>query len=186
MVIEVMGRDAGWIALRAGTSGGGDVILIPEIPFDLESVCRSIASREARGARFSLVVVAEGAMPRGGAKTVAVSAAQSATGFDRLGGVSDVVAREVEGSARIECRVTVLGHVQRGGSPTTLDRVLGTRFGVGAVDLVEERSLGRMVALHGDTITSVPLDEVVGHLKLVDPEGQEVRSAESIGVSFGR
>lgn len=186
MVIEVMGRDAGWIALRAGTSGGGDVILIPEIPFDLEAVCRSIADREARGARFSLVVAAEGAMPKGGAKTVAVSAAHSATGFDRLGGVSDVVAREVEASACIECRVTVLGHVQRGGSPTTLDRVLGTRFGVGAVDLVEERSLGRMVALHGDTITSVPLDEVVGRLKLVDPEGQEVRSAESIGVSFGR
>jgi len=186
MVIEVMGRDAGWIALRAGTSGGGDVVLLPEIPFDLDAVCGSIASREVRGARFSLIVVAEGAVPKGGAKTVAVSAAESATGFERLGGVSAVVSREIERRARIECRVTVLGHVQRGGSPTTLDRMLGTRFGVGAVDLVEERKLGHMVALHGEAITSVPLEEVVGRLKLVDPEGQEVRAAESIGVSFGR
>jgi 6-phosphofructokinase 1 len=186
MVIEVMGRDAGWIALQAGTSGGGDVILIPEIPFDLDLVCRSVADREARGARFSLIVAAEGALPRGGGKTIAVSAEMSATGFERLGGIGAAVAAEIERRARIECRVTVLGHVQRGGSPTTLDRFLGTRFGVGAVDLIEERSLGRMVALHGETITSVALDEVVGRPKLVDPDGQEVRGAESIGVSFGR
>jgi len=186
MVIEVMGRDAGWIALRAGTSGGGDVVLIPEIPFDLDSVCASIAARQARGASFSLVVAAEGAFPRQGAKTIAVSAEISATGFERLGGVGAAVAAEVERRARIESRVTVLGHVQRGGSPTTLDRMLGTRFGVGAIDLIEEGTLGRMVALHGDTITSVPLEEVVGRLKLVDPEGQEVRGAESVGVSFGR
>lgn len=186
MVIEVMGRDAGWIALRAGVSGGGDVILLPEIPYDLDSVCRSIASREARGARFSLVVVAEGAVDRGGGKTVAVKAELSATGFDRLGGVGAAVAFEIERRTRVECRVTVLGHVQRGGSPTTMDRNLGSRFGVGAVDLVEERSLGRMVAVHGDTLTSVALADVVGKSKLVDPEGQEVRAAESIGVSFGR
>lgn len=186
MVIEVMGRDAGWIALRAGTSGGGDVILIPEIPFDLDEICRSIAAREARGSRFSIVVVAEGAVPRGGEKTVTHPAERSATGFERLGGVGAAVASEIEKRTRIECRVTVLGHVQRGGSPTTLDRMLGTRFGVGAVDLIEARALGRMVALHGDAIESVPLDEVVGRLKRIDPDGQEVRGAESIGVNFGR
>ena len=186
MVIEVMGRDAGWIALRSGVSGGGDVVLIPEIPFDLDSVCRSIADREARGARFSLIVVAEGAQRRGVGKTVAVTAENSATGFERLGGVGATVAVEIERRAHVECRVTVLGHVQRGGSPTTMDRVLGTRFGVGAVDLVEQGATGRMVAVHGDEITSVPLTEVVGRLKLIDPDGQEVRGAESIGVSFGR
>jgi 6-phosphofructokinase 1 len=186
MVIEVMGRDAGWIALRAGTSGGGDIILVPEIPFEFEAMCRSIAGREARGARFSIVVVAEGAVPRGGQKAITHSADRSATGFERLGGVGAIVAAEIERRTEIECRVTVLGHVQRGGSPTTLDRMLGTRFGVRAVDLIEERSLGRMVALEGDAITSVPLEEVVGHLKRIDPEGQEVRGAESIGVNFGR
>ncbi len=186
MVIEVMGRDAGWIALRAGVSGGGDVILLPEIPYDMDSVCRSIASREARGARFSLVVAAEGARLKGGGKTVAVTAEHSATGFERLGGVGAAVAAEIERRARVECRVTVLGHVQRGGSPTTMDRMLGTRFGVGAVDLVEARRLGEMVAIRGDELTSVALAEIIGKPKLVDPEGQEVRGAESIGVSFGR
>ncbi len=186
MVIEVMGRDAGWIALRSGTSGGGDVILIPEIPFQLEAMCRSIAGREARGARFSIVVVAEGARPLGGEKTIVKSAERSATGFERLGGVGASVADEIEKRTEIECRVTVLGHVQRGGSPTTLDRMLGTRFGVRAVDLVEERSFGRMVALHGDNVASVALEEVVGRLKRIDPDGQEVRGAESIGVNFGR
>jgi 6-phosphofructokinase 1 len=186
MVIEVMGRDAGWIALRSGTSGGGDVILIPEVPYEMDAICRSIADREARGSRFSIVVVAEGAVDKGGGKTVAMTAEHSATGFERLGGVGAVVAAEVERRTRIECRVTVLGHVQRGGSPTTLDRTLGTRFGIGAVELIEERALGRMVALRGDAITSAPLADVVGRLKRIDPEGQEVRGAESIGVSFGR
>ncbi|MCA9751344.1 MAG: 6-phosphofructokinase [Gemmatimonadetes bacterium] len=186
MVIEVMGRDAGWIALKAGVSGGGDVILIPEIPFEPEEVVKKIAAREARGARFSLVVVAEGATPRSGEKTVAVTAEDSPTGFERLGGIGERVARLLETRLKVECRVTVLGHVQRGGSPTTRDRMLGTRFGVGAVDLIEQGRFGHMVALHNESITSVALKDVVGKSKLVKPDGQEVRAAEAIGVGFGR
>jgi 6-phosphofructokinase 1 len=186
MVIEVMGRDAGWIALKSGASGGGDVILIPEIPFDLDAVAKKVAQREARGARFSLIVAAEGAKPKGGEKIVAVEAKDSPTGFERLGGVGDWVARKLEERLSVECRVTVLGHVQRGGSPTTRDRMLGTRFGVGAVDLLERGELGRMVALRREAIVSVPLSEAVGKPKLVPPDGEEVRAIESIGVSFGR
>ena len=186
MVIEVMGRDAGWIALKAGASGGGDVILIPEIPFDYDSITRKIAERSSEGTRFSLVVVSEGARPQDGEKIVLVKAENSPTGFERLGGVGDQVARTVEERLGIECRVTVLGHVQRGGSPTTRDRMLGTRFGVGAVDLVEAHQTGHMVGLRGEKIVPVPLPEVVGRSKRVDPEGQEVRAVEAIGVSFGR
>jgi ATP-dependent phosphofructokinase / diphosphate-dependent phosphofructokinase len=186
MVIEVMGRDAGWIALKAGASGGGDVILIPEIPYDLAAIRRQLARREARGARFSLVVVSEGAREHGGRKITQVAASASRTGFERLGGVGHVLSQEIERQHGIECRVTVLGHVQRGGTPTTRDRMLGTRFGVGAVDLVEAGKFQTMVALRGERITDVPLDEVVGKAKLVDPEGQEVRALESVGVSFGR
>jgi 6-phosphofructokinase 1 len=186
MVIEVMGRDAGWIALEGGASGGGDVILIPEIPFDLEAVCGKIRERARDASGFSLVLAAEGAYPAGGEKTVVVTAEESATGFERLGGVGEAVARTIERREGVECRATVLGHVQRGGSPTSRDRMLGTRFGVGAVDLVERGLTGRMVAIRAERIVDVPLDEVAGRAKRVDPDGQEVRAVESIGVSFGR
>jgi 6-phosphofructokinase 1 len=186
MVIEVMGRDAGWIALKAGASGGGDVILIPEIPYEMDVICRKIADRNLRGARFSLVVVSEGARPADGDKVRQLDAGQSPTGFERLGGIGQVVADGIGRHLDIECRVTVLGHVQRGGSPTTRDRMLGTRFGVGAVEMISKGETGRMVAIHGERIVSVPLEEVIGHPKLVDPEGQEVRAVEAIGVSFGR
>ncbi len=186
MVTEVMGRDAGWIALYGGASGGGDVILIPEIPFDYDSICRKIVEREAAGARFSLVIVAEGAHARSGAKTFQESASTAAAGAPRLGGIGAVVAREVETRSGIECRVTVLGHVQRGGSPTTFDRMLATRFGVGAVESIERGELGRMVAIRGSEITSIPLGEATKGLKTVDPEGSEVRAVEATGVSFGR
>ncbi|GJM43863.1 MAG: ATP-dependent 6-phosphofructokinase [Gemmatimonadota bacterium] len=186
MVIEVMGRDAGWIALKAGASGGGDVILIPEIPYSIQAICQKFAEREARGARFSLVVVSEGAHPEGAGKVVAQTADKSRTGYERLGGVGHALAREIEDSYDTECRVTVLGHVQRGGTPTTMDRMLGTRFGVGAVNMVEAGEFQRMVALRCEQITSAPLADVTGALKLVDPDGEEVRALESIGVSFGR
>jgi 6-phosphofructokinase 1 len=186
MVIEVMGRDAGWIALEGGASGGGDVILIPEIPFDIGAVCAKIRERAKEAAGFSLVVVSEGAFPAGGEKTVVVSAAESATGFERLGGVGERVARYIERTEGVECRATVLGHVQRGGSPTSRDRMLGTRFGVGAVELVERGLTGRMVTVRAERIEDIPLEEVVGRSKRVDPEGQEVRAVEAIGVSFGR
>jgi 6-phosphofructokinase 1 len=186
MVIEVMGRDAGWIALRAGAAGGGDVILIPEIPYDFDAVCRKVLDRRGHGAPFSLVVVAEGAFPAGGEKVRMVSAAESATGFERLGGIGAFVASRLERECRIETRVTVLGHLQRGGSPTHRDRMLGTRYGVGAVELAAKGLTGRMVALRGEEIVSVPLADVVGKLKLVDPNGEEVHAVESIGVGFGR
>jgi len=186
MVIEVMGRDAGWIALRAGTSGGGDVILIPEIPYDPDAVCRKIVDRREGGSRFSLVVAAEGARVRGGGKTVLLSAAESPTGFERLGGIGLDVARSIESRTGIECRVTVLGHVQRGGSPTTRDRVLGTRFGVAAVRGLERGDGGMMIGLRGERIVEVPLGEVVVGSHRVDPAGEEVRAVEATGVSFGR
>ena len=186
MVIEVMGRDAGWIALQAGASGGGDVILIPEIPFDYEAICDKIAQRDVAGSRFSLIVVAEGAFPKDGQKAIQVSAARSATGFERLGGISVKVSEVIEERTGIECRVTVLGHVLRGGSPTTRDRYLGTRLGVGAVDLVEKGKLGQMVAVRRERITSVSLEEAIVTSKRVDPNGEEVRAIEAIGVNFGR
>lgn len=186
MIIEVMGRDAGYIALNSGTSGGGDVILIPEIPYDIEAVCRKVAAREARGARFSLVVVSEGARPKDGAKVVAETAKDSATGYERLGGVGHHVGHQIEQRMDVEVRVTVLGHVQRGGSPTTRDRMLGTLFGVGAVDLIEKKKYGRMVALHNETISDVAIEDVVSSSKRVDPDGPVVRAVESIGVGFGR
>jgi 6-phosphofructokinase 1 len=186
MVIEVMGRDAGWIALKAGAAGGGDVILIPEIPFDLEKVCRKVAEREARGARFSIVVVAEGARSIDGGKALLESAEDAASGFERLGGMGERVAAAVHERLGVECRVTVLGHVQRGGSPSARDRVLGTRFGVGAVELVERKEFGRMVAIRGNQITSVALSEVGGRTRPVPVDGDEIRAIEAVGVSFGR
>jgi 6-phosphofructokinase 1 len=186
MVIEVMGRDAGWIALHGGASGGGDVILIPEIPFEYESILEKIARREARGARFSLVVVAEGAYPHGGAKVYQLHRGGSTYDTRHLGGIGNVVAYELEGRGQIECRVTVLGHVQRGGSPNSFDRFLGTRFGVAAVELIAQRGFGQMVGLHGDEIHHVPLEVVTNGLKLVDPNGSLVRAIESTGVNFGR
>jgi 6-phosphofructokinase 1 len=186
MVIEVMGRDAGWIALHGGASGGGDVILIPEIPFEYESILDKIARREARGARFSLVVVAEGAYPRGGAKVYQLHRGGSTYDTRHLGGIGNVVAYELEGRGQIECRVTVLGHIQRGGSPNSFDRFLGTRFGVAAVELIAQREFGQMVGLHGDEIHHVPLEVVTSGLKLVDANGALVRSIESTGVNFGR
>jgi 6-phosphofructokinase 1 len=186
MVIEVMGRDAGWIALEGGASGGGDVILIPEIPFEFEAVRDKVRDRNREGIGFSLVVVAEGAHPKDGEKTVVVTAEESATGFERLGGVGEAVARRLEREESIECRNTVLGHVQRGGSPTTRDRMLGTRYGVAAVELVAKGRTGRMVAIRGENIVDLPLADVVGKNKTVDPDGEEVRAIEAVGVSFGR
>jgi 6-phosphofructokinase 1 len=185
MVIEVMGRDAGWIALYGGASGGGDVILIPEIPFEYDSILQKIAEREARGARFSLVVVAEGAFPKDGEK-VYQRHHHGSIDLRHLGGISNAVASELERRGGIECRVTVLGHVQRGGSPTSFDRVLGTRYGVAAVEAIASGNFGTMVARRGNEIVHVPLEVVTEGLKLVDPAGSEVRAIEATGVSFGR
>lgn len=184
MYLEVMGRHAGWIAIHSGLAGGADVILIPEIPFDYQKICQKIEERIAGGRNFSVVVVAEGAKPIGGSE-VYVSVADEFLGAGRLGGVAEIVAREVARCIRQESRVTVLGHLQRGGSPTPLDRALATRFGSAAAHLAAERKFGNMVALQCNQIVPVPLDQVIGKRKTVPPDGELVRAARSMGISFG-
>jgi 6-phosphofructokinase 1 len=183
MVAEVMGRYAGWIALYAGVAGGADVILIPEIPFDLEVVERRIRERERYGARFSIVVVAEGATPRNGR----VSLVREAEGAyaERLGGIGKKVAAALEEMTGKETRDVVLGHLQRGGAPTSFDRVLATRFGGKAVELIREGKFGHMVAWHPPDIVSVPLEDVVGKTKTVPLDFDLIRTARAVGVTFG-
>ncbi len=185
MVMEVMGRYAGWIALESGIAGGADVILIPEIPFDIKKICRSIAERCKRGSRFSIIVTAEGAYPCGGDRIVKMRA-DSTHAVERLGGVGDFVAREVAGCLNMDTRVTVLGHLQRGGSPSTFDRCLGSCFGIKAVELIEKQTYGSMVCLRGRSIKSVPIAKAVRKLKLVNPNGEMVRAAEELGIMMGR
>ena len=183
MVVEVMGRNAGWIALHAGLGGGADVILIPEIPFDFGSICEEISIRARSGLKFSIVVVAEGAAPIGG--HVVFQDEGDALRQARLGGMGNMVAQKIAEMMDIETRCTVLGHLQRGGSPTPFDRILGTRFGAAAVRAVAEGNTGVMVALHGPKIETVTLAEAVGQLKRVDPDGELVRTAKGLGIVFG-
>ncbi|MDY0268718.1 6-phosphofructokinase [Trichloromonas sp.] len=185
MVVEVMGRDAGWIALESGIAGSADVILIPEIPFDMEKVCQAILTRKARGSRFSIVVVSEGAFPAGGGKIVQLTADQN-LGVERLGGMGHWVAAEIAQRLEMETRTVVLGHVQRGGTPSPFDRILGSRFGTKAVELVEQGHFGRMVALRGRDVDAVAIEEAVGALNRVDPEGGLIHTAEDLGVMVGR
>lgn len=168
MVVEVMGRHAGWIATYSGIASGADVILIPERPFDLDEVCEHITRRHQRGRTFSIVVVAEGATPKEGTWEVS-SDEKDAFGHVRLGGIANALAPEIEKRTGFETRVTILGHIQRGGTPTAFDRVLATRFGVAAIDAVHEKDFGTMVALRGGDVIRVPLQEGVGVLKTVDP-----------------
>lgn len=184
MLLEVMGRNAGWIALHSGMAGGADVILIPEIPFSYEYVLSKINERQMRGKNFSIIVVAEGASLPGGKHVYQQQVADNPL-LDKLGGVTAVVSREIEQRSGIETRVTVLGHLQRGGSPTPFDRNLGTRFGVKAVDLALSGEFGLMVCLSGNIIQSVPLSDAVARQKLVDPDGELVRAAKAVGTSFG-
>ena len=167
VILEVMGRYTGWIALEAGIAGGADVILIPEKPFDIDEVCGYIKQRENRGKTFSLIVVAEGAKPKG-CEEIVYSSGVDEFGHPRLGGVGYHLGKEIEKRIDIETRVVVLGHLQRGGSPTAFDRVLATRYGIAAIDLVHEGQFGRMVALQGNEVVSVPLKDVVGRRKTVD------------------
>ncbi len=180
MVVEVMGRNAGWIALQAGMAGGGDIILIPEIPFSYEAVVSKIKERRSRGKKFSIIVVAEGAFPAGGEPVY-----QSVAGARRLGGIGQVVAAEIEKRAVMESRATLLGHLQRGGTPTSFDRVLATRFGVKAVEIIASGRAGEMVCLQGGAVKSVPLAEGIANLKRVDPQSEQVRAALAVGTSFG-
>jgi ATP-dependent phosphofructokinase / diphosphate-dependent phosphofructokinase len=173
MVVEVMGRHAGWIATYAGMAGGADEILIPERPFDIDEVAKHVRMRTARGRYFSIVVVAEGATPMEGTLAV-VEGEKDAFGHERLGGIGNLVARELEERTGYETRVTSLGHVQRGGTPTAFDRVLATRLGVAAIDAVHRGEFGVMVALRGQDIVTVPIEEATAELKTVDPKLYEV------------
>ena len=179
MVVEVMGRHAGFIALSAGLAGSADVILIPEIPYDIDRVCEKVRQREAAGRHFSMVVVAEGAVAKGG-EEVYLDAERR-----RLGGVGDRVARAIEKKTGKETRTLVLGHLQRGGSPTTFDRLLGLRFGAAAVRLIAEGKFGHMVALDPPTIVSVPLDEALAAPKRVPLDSDSIATARDLGISLG-
>ncbi len=181
MVLEVMGRHAGWIALHSGIGGGADVILIPEIGWTYENVCHKILDRESEGKRYSLIVVAEGAeLPEGGLVGKEQAGAQA-----KLGGLGAVVAAEIEQRLHRETRVAVLGHLQRGGAPTTFDRVLATQYGAHAVRLVMEGRFGEMVCYHPPEIESVPIIEAVNHIRTVNPDGSTVQAARGLGVCFG-
>lgn len=184
MVVEVMGRYVGWIALETGIGGGADVILIPEIPFDMERVCKKIDDRKNSGSRSSIVVVAEGAKPVGGDISI-LCPAETGGSAERLGGIGNKVGANISCYGR-EVRVTVLGHVQRGGSPCAFDRILSTQFGVAAMDLIANKRFGEMVCLRGKRIESVSLSEVTQGQKKVPTEEGLVKVAESIGISFGR
>ena len=183
MVGEVMGRYAGWIAAHAGIAGGADVILIPEIPFHLEAICQVVTEREAQGKRFTLVVVAEGAREAG--HDFVTVGETGAIREARLGGIGAVVAGEIERRTGKETRVCVLGHLQRGGAPTTFDRLLCTRFGVGAVRLIAEEKFGFMVAHRPPDTDASPLTEAIGRLRTVPLDGDILRTGRALGIGFG-
>ena len=181
MVVEVMGRHAGWIALHGGIAGGADIILIPEIPFDYDKIAAAINERDLAGNVSSLVVVAEGARPKDGLQVMR----PSNEGEFRLGGIGDVVAREIAQRTGKETRSCVLGHLQRGGAPTTLDRILGTRFGVKAVQLANESHFGSMVSYQNYQVRHVSIAEAVNRLRLVPPNGEMVQTARDVEITFG-
>ena len=173
IVLEVMGRHAGWIAAYSGIAGGADAILVPERPFDIDDVCEHITHRHKRGHKFSIVVVAEGAKSTDGEEAVQ-EGNTDAFGHPRLGGIGVSLEHEIEKRTGFETRVTILGHIQRGGTPTAFDRVLATRFGIAAIDSAHEEDYGMMVALQGTKVVRVPLADAVGELKTLDPELFEV------------
>jgi len=181
MVVELMGRNTGWISLYAGLAGTADVILIPEIPYDLDPVCEKIERRYAEGRNFAVVVVAEGAFPVGGEPVFK----QVGGGQRRLGGVADVVAHEIWQHTGRETRELVLGHLQRGGSPNAQDRLLALRFGAAAVRLVQEGLFGCMVALNPPNVLAVPLGEAIAKTKHVPLDGDVVATARAMGICLG-
>jgi len=169
-----MGRDAGWIALEAGIAGGAHIILIPEVPFSLQRICDYVKEREGYGKHFTIVVVAEG-----------IKLPSELKQLSRGGSVGNLIGDGIALTARREVRVSVLGHIQRGGSPSPFDRILGTRFGVAATDLIAEGGFGKMVCLRNAKIESVNISDAIGHLKKVDPQGEMVRTARAVGICFG-
>jgi ATP-dependent phosphofructokinase / diphosphate-dependent phosphofructokinase len=181
MVVEVMGRYVGWIALHSGISGSADVILMPEIPYDIDKVCNKIRQLELIGQNYAIVVVAEGAKPVGGDVTVI----EKNSGGIRLGGIGKKVADEIECGTGKETRFIVLGHLQRGGAPTTFDRLLCLRFGAAAIRFVEEGKFGTMAALRSTKIQAVPIEDAIGQMKVVSMDSDIIQTARSLGISFG-
>ena len=185
MVVEIMGRGAGWMALNAGIAGAADIILIPEIPYDINKVAEKINNDKAAGKNFSIVAVSEGAKAING-KQVVLKVIEDSADSIRLGGIGAVVADQLERLTGSEARATTLGHIQRGGSPTSRDRILSSRYGYAAVELCMNGGFGKMVALKGDKIVSVSLEDVIGQkTKNVDPNGEYVTLAKAMGVCFG-
>lgn len=184
MILEVMGRNAGWIALHSGAAGGADIILIPEIPFKRRIVYKEVLARANQGKRFSIIVTAEGAFESGG-KVIVKSRDLKNPYPIKLGGIGNQLAQDIEKNTGIEARAAVLGHIQRGGSPTAFDRNLGTLFGVHAVKILKQGKTGRMVCLRGQNISSIPLRSAVSHLKKVPLNHPLVLSCKAVGTSFG-
>ncbi|MBL7180654.1 MAG: ATP-dependent 6-phosphofructokinase [Desulfobacterales bacterium] len=184
MVVEVMGRHAGWIALNSGISGAADVILLPEIPFDMDKVCDHITAKELHGERYAIVVAAEGAAPAGGR---AIDKGKGELGRQDvlLGGIGEFVAKGISKKTGKDTRSMVLGHLQRGGSPTTFDRLISLRFGAAAVRMIEEKKFGAMVALDPPEVKAVPLDQVIGSIRRVPLDSDSIQTARDIGICFG-
>lgn len=183
VVVEVMGRDAGWIALYAGVAGGADVILLPEIPYDIKAVIRKIEERKSLNAHFTIIVIAEGAKPKGGEMSYLQE--DSPGGMKRLGGAGEQLAEDLKKYVDSEVPLAVLGHLQRGGSPCSYDRVLATRFGSAAIDLVAQGKFGHIVCLSGSKISSAPLEDAIMGQKLVSKDYDLIQAARDIGVSLG-
>ncbi|MEC7640608.1 MAG: ATP-dependent 6-phosphofructokinase [Nitrospinota bacterium] len=186
MILEVMGRNAGWIALEAGMAGGAHIILIPEIPYDLDRVLEKIKLREAGGSPYSIIMVAEGAVEKGGSAITQESAGERLQSMAQLGGVGYYLADRIKKQIDLEVRCTVLGHIQRGGTPIAFDRVLGTRLGAFAVQAAAEGNFGNMVSLDTPDLTLVPLKDLAGKIRTVPESCQMIRAAEAIGINLGR
>ncbi|MEA3296449.1 MAG: 6-phosphofructokinase [candidate division Zixibacteria bacterium] len=184
MVVEVMGRYAGWVALASGVAGGADIILLPEIPYDLNVICEKIKERNRNGKNFSIVVVGEGATSEGGSMVISREIETSPEAI-RLGGIGNQLAAQIEGLTNVETRVTILGHVVRGGSPTAFDRLLGTHFGREAVRLAAEEQFGRLVVLSGNRFESIPIEDVAGKVRKVPLDSPLIGAAQSSGISLG-
>lgn len=185
ILCEIMGRNAGWLTLEAGIAGDAHIILIPEIPFTFDNIAKVVNERNSRGELFTIIAISEGAKTIDGEATIAKIVEDSPDPI-RYGGVSMVVANELEKRTnQNEVRATILGHVQRGGDTSSMDRILSTRYGVAAVDNISEGNFGKMVALRGRTVVTVPLEDVIGTTKLVDPNGELVKIAKKTGIKFG-
>jgi len=184
MVVEVMGRNAGWLALHTGVASGSDIILMPEIPYDLAKVCEVLHKRSRAGKRFSIICVSEGAKPKGG-DVVVQRRVETSPDPIRLGGIANKLVADIEAATRLEARATILGHIQRGGSPTPGDRVLATMFGYHALDLLVHGAEGQLVVLSGGKLGAVPIETVAGKQRRVPPDDPLVAAARAVGTAFG-